>query len=80
MAYKDPETGRTKHKTLWVVVFWCIMVAGSTVVQAVAPEVQLPLAQIVTVAGTLSTAYVAMDKGTKIAGSLSTAKKAASDE
>lgn len=79
MAYRDPETGRTKHKTLWVVVFWCVMVAGSMIMQAVAPEVQLPLAQIVTVAGALSTAYVAMDKGTKIAASLAP-KKGAPDE
>lgn len=70
MAYTDPETGRTKHKTLWVVVFWCAMVVAAMVLQAAVPTLEVPITQIVTVAGTLSTAYVAADKGVKIADKL----------
>ena len=70
MAYTDPETGKTKHKTLWVVVFWCAMVVASMVLQAAVPTLEVPITQIVTVAGTLSTAYVATDKGIKIADKL----------
>lgn len=70
MAYTDPETGKTKHKTLWVVVFWCVMVVASMVLQAAVPTLEVPITQIVTVAGTLSTAYVATDKGIKIADKL----------
>jgi hypothetical protein len=70
MAYTDPETGRTKHKTLWVVVFWCVMVVAAMVLQAAIPTLDVPITQIVTVAGTLSTAYVATDKGVKIADKL----------
>ena len=70
MAYTDPETGKTKHKTLWVVVFWCSMVVASMVLQAAVPTLEVPITQIVTVAGTLSTAYVATDKGIKIADKL----------
>lgn len=70
MAYTNPETGRTKHKTLWVVVFWCVMVVAAMVLQAAIPTLDVPITQIVTVAGTLSTAYVATDKGVKIADKL----------
>lgn len=70
MAYTDPETGKTKHKTLWVVVFWCLMVVAAMVLQAAIPTLDVPITQIVTVAGTLSTAYVATDKGVKIADKL----------
>jgi hypothetical protein len=70
MAYTNPETGRTKHKTLWVVVFWCGMVVAAMVLQAAIPTLDVPITQIVTVAGTLSTAYVATDKGVKIADKL----------
>ncbi len=69
MAYTT-EDGKVKHKTLWVVVFWCAMVVGSFVVQAMIPELDIPLSQVITVAGTLSTAYVATDKGIKIADKL----------
>ena len=69
MAYKT-EDGQVKHKTLWIVVFWCFMVVGSFVVQAMIPELDIPLSQVITVAGTLSTAYVATDKGIKIADKL----------
>lgn len=69
MAYAT-EQGKVKHKTLWVVVFWCAMVVGSFIVQAMVPEVEIPLSQVITVAGTLSTAYVATDKGIKIADRL----------
>lgn len=70
MAYTDPETGKTKHKTLWVVVFWCAMVVAAMVLQAAVPTLDVPITQIVTVAGTLSTAYVTTDKGIKIADKL----------
>ena len=66
MAYKT-EDGKTKHKTLWIVVFWCVMVVVGLILQAFNTEVEMPITQIVTVAGTLSTAYVATDKGVKIA-------------
>lgn len=66
MAYTT-EQGKVKHKTLWVVVFWCLMVVVSLLLQAVVPQIEIPITQIVTVAGTLSTAYVATDKGIKIA-------------
>lgn len=66
MAYIN-EQGKTKHKTLWVVIFWCVMVVVSLILQAAVSTVEIPLTQIVTVAGTLSTAYVAADKGIKIA-------------
>lgn len=65
MAYKT-EDGKTKHKTLWIVIFWCVMVVVALVLQAFNTEVQIPITQIVTVAGTLSTAYIATDKGIKI--------------
>ncbi len=69
MAYTT-EDGKVKHKTLWVVVFWCFMVVGAFIVQAMLPDLEIPLSQVITVAGTLSTAYVATDKGIKIAGKL----------
>ena len=69
MAYTN-ESGQVKHKTLWVVVFWCAMVVVALIVQVVATKVAIPITQIVTVAGTLSTAYVATDKGVKIATAL----------
>ncbi len=69
MAYTT-EDGKVKHKTLWVVVFWCFMVVGSFIVQALLPEIEIPISQVITVAGTLSTAYVATDKGIKIADKL----------
>ncbi len=69
MAYTT-EDGKVKHKTLWVVVFWCFMVVSSFVLQAMLPNLDIPLSQVITVAGTLSTAYVATDKGIKIAGKL----------
>ena len=69
MAYTT-EDGKVKHKTLWIVVFWCFMVVGSFIIQAMIPELEIPLSQVITVAGTLSTAYVATDKGIKIADKL----------
>ncbi len=66
MAYTDTQ-GKVKHKTLWIVCFWCLMVVIALVLQATVPHIQIPITQIVTVAGTLSTAYVATDKGIKIA-------------
>ncbi len=65
MAYTDSK-GKVKHKTLWIVIFWCSMVVISLVLQTTVPQIQIPITQIVTVAGTLSTAYVATDKGIKI--------------
>lgn len=66
MAYTN-EKGQVKHKTLWIVIFWCVMVTVALILQVIAPTVNIPITQIVTVAGTLSTAYVATDKGVKIA-------------
>jgi len=66
MAYKN-EDGKVKHKTLWIVIFWCTTVTVALIIQVLAPTVNIPITQIVTVAGTLSTAYVATDKGIKIA-------------
>ena len=67
MAYKNEETGKVQHKTLWVVIFWCVMVAASMIAQIIVPDKGIPIAQIVTIAGTLSTGYVLADKGVKIA-------------
>ena len=66
MAYTN-EQGKVKHKTLWVVIFWCGVVVISLMLQAMVPTVEVPITEVVTVAGTLSTAYVATDKGIKIA-------------
>jgi hypothetical protein len=43
------------------------MVVISLVLQAMVPAIEIPITEVVTVAGTLSTAYVATDKGIKIA-------------
>ena len=69
MAYTT-ETGQVKHKTLWLVIFWCTMVVVALVIQALVPTTNIPITQIVTVAGSISTAYVATDKGLKIANAV----------
>ncbi len=51
-----------KHKTLWLVVFWLMLFASLLVLQAIYPSIAFPLSVVVDIAGTVSFAYVGIDK------------------
>jgi hypothetical protein len=53
-----------KHKTLWLVLFWLVAVLGGLAATLVGA--QLPLSNLVNLAGAVSLAYVGVDKAAKI--------------
>lgn len=66
----DKDTGKKKHKTLWIVIFWCAFAVLAIIAQLVLAGMKSPVeiatTVIISFAGGISTAYVGMDKGVKM--------------
>ena len=64
------EDGKKKHKSLWLVVFWCsfavIGIIGQIILTNMNSPIEIPLSGIVGFAGAVSTAYISLDKGVKM--------------
>ena len=54
-----------KHKSLWLLLFWLLFLAVAVLLQLILP-VELPLAEMVNIAGYISLAYVGISKGANI--------------
>lgn len=64
------ENGKKKHKSLWLVIFWCtfsvIGIIGQIILTQMNSPIEIPLTQIVAFAGAVSTAYISLDKAVKM--------------
>jgi len=58
---------RFKSRTFWLTIAWFVLVPASFVAQIIIPDFELPIATIVTLAGSISLIYVGGNKGQNIA-------------
>ncbi len=68
--FGSPYVPPLQDKHLWVVIAWLGLCLLSIIIKSISPSgspVEVPVSSVVTAAGILSTAYVALDKGAKVA-------------
>jgi hypothetical protein len=74
-GYEYVEPLQDKH--LWVVIIWLVIFGATIALATLRPDSGAPVEAALAVAGTLSAAYVGLDKGAKVAAATGTADKAA---
>jgi len=74
--YGQPYVPPMQDKHLWIVIAWLIFCVLAFIVQALLPDesAQIPISQVVGIAGILTAAYVGLDKGTKLAAATGAAQ------
>ncbi len=63
----EKSKNRFKSRTFWLTIAWFVLVPASFVAQIIIPDFELPIATIVTLAGSISLIYVGGNKGQNIA-------------